>query len=313
MKRFFAFGLVAVVGTACVLVAQSPAIPTPSSQPDSVPVQGYTIVGGPGEGGMQSNSLVQYGRARTIRPSVSTDVGVRSPYSSDVAQWIYRDPTSDKLTYQTEEQMNDETRKLHAEFQHASAEAVQTLRSNTADATKKAAAKKLIEEELHVRFKIDLEHRQASIKAIEKNLNELKEQVAKRASSEDKLVSLRLELMENETNGLEFPGNWNGDHLFSVPGFPNVPAATWQHSYPSSPSYAQPSSGPGAFYFPVQGAGSLPYPTTLPSSGYAPFRPAVPGYPSAQQYPSTVQPSQTPSPPLPSTQPAASNPPVIGR
>lgn len=139
--------------------------------------------------------------------------------------------------------------------------AVSQLRSPDADESKRKESKELIAKFLKVEFQADQESRREQVKRLENQVEQLKKQLSKRDESQDKLIELRLQLLENDASGLSFPESWG--HL---PGLP--PMNSNLHTYPAN--LGNPPSIPGQTYF---GRDSF-----LPSPDVA--RPTVPALPT---------------------------------
>ena len=134
--------------------------------------------------------------------------------------------------------------------------AVAQVKSPDAEATKKKEAKEFIAKYLKAEFQADQESRREQVERLEKQVEQLKTQLAKREESQDKLVELRLQLLENDAAGLSFPDSWVS--LSGQPPFAGYPTQPPVNGSPSQP-YPQPSYQP--YPIPIQ-----PY---SPNSGYS--------------------------------------------
>ena len=105
--------------------------------------------------------------------------------------------------------------------------AVSQLRSPDADESKRKDAKELIAKYLKVEFQADQESRREQLKRLESQVEQLKKQLSKRDESQDKLIELRLQLLENDASGLSFPESWG-----NLPGLP--PMNSNVHFHPTN-------------------------------------------------------------------------------
>lgn len=95
------------------------------------------------------------------------------------------------------------------EAAQAFAQAVQTLQSDEADEAAKEAARKLIADQLRLQFDMDQANRRRQIEELASRIAQLREQLEKREEAKERLVELRIMLLENESAGLGFPQQWN--------------------------------------------------------------------------------------------------------
>ncbi len=176
-------------------------------------------------------------------------------------------------------------------------EAVRALQNPESSDEQRSTAREFVQQALRQQFETDLENRQKQLAAMEKQLTRLREQLAKRAEAMEKLVDLRLQLLENEASGLAFPEEWS-----RLPGTTGGRAAGMgmgmmggemgAMGMPMFPKPAARSGSPDVFYddrsFPPKSpdgvmppAGSLaPRPFKPDSSHENPNRPAVPVNPN---------------------------------
>ena len=105
--------------------------------------------------------------------------------------------------------------------------AVSQLRSPDADESKRKDAKELIAKYLKSEFQSDQKSRRNHVERLEKQVEQLKNQLAKRDESQDKLIELRLQLLENDASGLSFPESW-----VNLPGLP--PMNSNVHFHPTN-------------------------------------------------------------------------------
>lgn len=102
-------------------------------------------------------------------------------------------------------------------------EIVATLRSDKPEAEKELARKQL-SELLSVGFDRDLETRETDLKSLETRVEKLRAQLDKRKAAKQEIVDLRLKTIQNEADGLEYPGSATqpegaSNPLVPVPGF----------------------------------------------------------------------------------------------
>ena len=127
--------------------------------------------------------------------------------------------------------------------------AVSQLRSPDAVESKRKESKELIAKFLKVEFQADQESRRELVKRLEKQVEQLKKQLSKRDESQDKLIELRLQLLENDALGLSFPESWG-----NLPGLPPMnsngpifqPSAWMPPMIPSQPNPVQYSIVPAS-------------------------------------------------------------------
>ena len=84
-------------------------------------------------------------------------------------------------------------------------EAVAALRSDDPKADKDAA-QRAVQELLTVGFLRDLETRESELKDLETRVQKLRAQLDKRKAAKQEIIDLRLKTIQNEADGLEYPG-----------------------------------------------------------------------------------------------------------
>ncbi len=89
------------------------------------------------------------------------------------------------------------------------ADLIQTLQSPDSSDEQRAEARTQVAEVLRKQFDEDLANRRRQLEELEKQLTRLRHQLQNRGESRDKLVELRLQLLENEASGLGFPASWS--------------------------------------------------------------------------------------------------------
>jgi len=160
-----------------------------------------------------------------------------------------------KLTKEEFDQVNETRQKVQS--------AVAQLRSQDADESKRKESKELIAKFLKVEFQADQESRREQVKRLENQVEQLKKQLSKRDESQDKLIELRLQLLENDASGLSFPESWG-----NLPG--PLPMNSNLHSY----------SLKGGMHPSI--ANTTPFNPFASSSSPDGARPTVPGLPTTQ-------------------------------
>lgn len=97
--------------------------------------------------------------------------------------------------------------------------AMTTLRSEQS-AEEKAAARKSLLEVMTTQFDRDLQSREQDIVELESRVKKLRDQFDKRKTARDKIIELRMSVIENEINGLGFPdtGGYTPMDQSGVPG-----------------------------------------------------------------------------------------------
>jgi len=101
---------------------------------------------------------------------------------------------------------------------------IETLNSDK-PAEKKAEAKKQLSALLDKQFARDVERREKEVTELEDRVKKLRDQVDKRKAAKDKIISLRLDTIQNEADGLGFPDLSGGPRevnaIYAAPGFPH--------------------------------------------------------------------------------------------
>ncbi len=149
--------------------------------------------------------------------------------------------------------------------------AVRTIKSPDADDTKRIEAKQLISKYLKAEFQWDQDGRREQVQRLETQLAELKKQLSKREDSQDKLIDLRLQLLENDATGLSFPEAWANIAIgpMATPQYPSYYSSGPVPSYAPypNPAYSTPKHNPfnAESNPPVQQGGYAP--ATPPPSG----------------------------------------------
>ncbi len=183
------------------------------------------------------------------------------------------------------EPMDEETRAKSSDARKQLDDAFRTFRSDDASDQDRAKARTNLSSYLTAQFDHDQEMRRKQIKSLEEQVDKLKKQIAKREESKDKLVELRLTLLENDANGLAFPPAFN-----QIPGA-NGPGSGPVYGIPGSAYSVQTYNAPNSLP-----AGVVPPSGVfMPSVGFGQngLYPALPGYPIPPN------PTVPPNPPAP--------------
>jgi hypothetical protein len=128
-------------------------------------------------------------------------------------------------------------------------EALAKLRSpDSSDAARKEA-KELYAKYLKAEFKSDQETRRAQVDRLEKQVEQLRKQLVKRDEAQDKMIELRLQLIENDASGLSFPESWSNPMSgYDVNYGPIVTAPNaLQINQDATTRYGLPGAGPGMY------------------------------------------------------------------
>lgn len=163
-----------------------------------------------------------------------------------------------KFKIVTKENSTPEDWQANAKARQKLADAMQKLQSTDVDEKEQTEARNLLSNFLEVQFDHDITKREQQINDLQKQIDKLKSQLDKRRASKEKMIEMRLTLMENETNGMGFPPAWNA--LPSVGGGP-------ANYYVPAPNFTQPQ--PPMYYrapvVPDPNYGGAPIPSTDPN------------------------------------------------
>lgn len=111
-------------------------------------------------------------------------------------------------------------------------EAVRVLQNPESTDEQRSTAREFVQQALRQQFASDLENRRKQLAAMEKQLTQLREQLTRRADAMEKLVDLRLQLLENEASGLAFPEAWS-----RLPGTTGGRGMGLPHGWPDGVNY----------------------------------------------------------------------------
>ena len=109
----------------------------------------------------------------------------------------------------------------HEEGRQALREAQAKLRAPDASESDKKEARASIEKFLEDEFERDHKMRREQVTRLEEQVSKLRKQLDKREQSKSKIIELRMQLMENDAEGLSFPASFNELQRFDAM---NVPA-----------------------------------------------------------------------------------------
>jgi hypothetical protein len=123
------------------------------------------------------------------------------------------------------------------------------LRSTDASESDKKAARETIEKFLKEEFERDQKNRREHVERLEEQVSKLRKQLDKRQESQAKIIALRMQLLENDAEGLSFPegfnelqtingGNPRGGYPPNTQTF-SPPIMGGEGPQPSSPPYPQ--------------------------------------------------------------------------
>lgn len=148
--------------------------------------------------------------------------------------------------------------------------AMQKLKSTDGDDKEVEESRTLVSNYLDAQFDHDITKREKQIGDLQKQIDKLKSQLDKRKTSKEKMIEMRLTLMENETNGLGFPPAWNVLPTSTGPSNFYAPANSgpMPNFVPPQPAYANPS-------FPNTSSSPRPGNIFGNSSGYSVQKPSA--------------------------------------
>lgn len=136
-------------------------------------------------------------------------------------------------------------------------EAQTKLRSPDASDSDKKEARESIAKYLNEEFERDQKTRREQVERLEEQVAKLRKQLDKRQESQSKIIALRMQLLENEADGLAFPESFN-----DLNGFSSGP-----QGHHVGPPFAMPLSPP----YPVLSQPQMytqPYPMPYQESPY---------------------------------------------
>lgn len=220
----------------------------------------------------------------TFRPANAPGSPDNPPYRANHFEAVIIEDGKVKVI-SSNEPMDEETRAKSSDARKQLDDAFRTFRSEDASDQDRAKARTTLSSYLTAQFDHDQEMRRKQIKSIEEEVDKLKKQIAKREESKDKLVELRLTLLENDANGLAFPPAFNQIPGANGPGFGAVysmPGSAYSIQTYNAPYSLPPGVlSPPSVFSPSGGLGQNgQYPDVMP--GYPiPPNPTVPPNPPA--------------------------------
>lgn len=206
------------------------------------------------QGSKDSQPLLRPGETRVteqnlaVQPGLPMQPGVSSPYHPNVRD-IYANHFETVIiedgkvkVISSNEPMDEETRAKSSDARKQLDDAFRTFRSEDASDQDRAKARTTLSSYLTAQFDHDQQMRRKQIKSLEEEVDKLKKQIAKREESKDKLVELRLTLIENDANGLAFPPAFNQIPGANGPGF-GAAGPVYSVPRPSITTYERPYNG----------------------------------------------------------------------
>ncbi len=109
------------------------------------------------------------------------------------------------------------------EGRQALREAQAKLRAPDASETDKKEARTSIEKFLEDEFERDQKMRREQVTRLEEQVSKLRKQLDKREQSKSKIIELRMQLMENDAEGLSFPESFSELQRFAAMNIPGGP------------------------------------------------------------------------------------------
>lgn len=159
------------------------------------------------------------------------------------------------------------------EQQQAIRDAIAKLKSANSSETEKKEAREAVMKYLKEEFERDQKGRREQLERIEEQVSRLRKELAKREESQSKIIELRMQLLDNDAEGLSFPDSFNELQRLSGPdnryGGQFTP---FQPGLQSGPPSIQPSFPRG-----YQGGEQGPFqpipPYVVPNGSYQQFQP----------------------------------------
>ncbi len=146
----------------------------------------------------------------------------------------------------------------YEEDRQALREAQAKLRAPDASESDKKEARTSIEKFLEDEFERDQKMRREQVTRLEEQVSKLRKQLDKREQSKSKIIELRMQLMENDAEGLSFPESFNELQRFDGPYAVGLPFGT-----PPNYSSAYIPNGPFGQY--PQNPVNSPRPYNIPT------------------------------------------------
>ncbi len=108
----------------------------------------------------------------------------------------------------TEMRLMGDSRKSSEDHQELR-DSLSKLRATDASESDKKAARETIEKFLEDEFERDQKNRREHVERLEEQVSKLRKQLDKRQESQAKIIALRMQLLENDAEGLSFPEGFN--------------------------------------------------------------------------------------------------------
>jgi len=178
----------------------------------------------------------------------------------------------------TEMRLTEDIRMSNEDHQELR-ESLSKLRSNDASESDKKAARETIEKFLKDEFERDQKNRREHVERLEEQVSKLRKQLDKRQESQAKIIALRMQLLENDAEGLSFPEGFNE--------LQNMNGGNPRSGYPPNTSYVAPPN--------IGGGISPPSPPYSPYPPYPPYtqeygpNQLIPRYDSSPKLPKKVE------------------------
>ena len=180
--------------------AQQPGGPPPGSLPREIPprniqergpdIRGYTA-----PPSLPGNSFLgTFGVPNSPRMMVPSTRTIKNPDGTEVHVTEMRITEDIRMSREDHRELRDSLSKL---------------RANDASESDKKAARETIEKFLEDEFERDQKNRREHVERLEEQVSKLRKQLDKRQESQAKIIALRMQLLENDAEGLSFPEGFN--------------------------------------------------------------------------------------------------------
>ena len=154
-------------------------------------------------------------------PSIRT---IKNPDGTEVTVTEMRITEDIRMSSEDRQELRDSLSKLRA------------IDSSESD---KKAARETIEKFLMDEFERDQKNRREHVERLEEQVSKLRQQLDKRQESQSKIIALRMQLLENDAEGLSFPEGFNE--------LQNMNGGNPRSGYPPNTQYFSPYGGGGQF------------------------------------------------------------------
>lgn len=197
-----------------------------------------------------------------------------------------KNPDGTEVTV-TEMRLTEDIRKSSEDHQELR-DSLSKLRATDASESDKKAARETIEKFLKDEFERDQKNRREHVERLEEQVSKLRKQLDKRQESQSKIIALRMQLLENDAEGLSFPEGFNELQNMNG-GIPHVGGYPIG-GYPPNTSYGSPPLIGGGIYspqYPPSTFQPIP-PYNVPSPTRVPDQ-SIPRYESSPKLPKKVE------------------------